>query len=615
MPHYPSTPSVSGSNPSLRKSNSGSISSVSKLPLRSKSMGVRFLSPSKSKSPECIDTNNPDHFDAISSSDQSDAVDYCQTESSKDVRQCTLSNKDTFQRNGTGALHSPSASSDSNRAGASHSPSTSSDSNRAGASHSPGTSSDSVNGKPNVSDRKNTCKQASLGSSTKPLQLTDASQPLPKPTCTLTQTTLNTKAQSLISNLGKEQNAESAGGVKFALSAKTKSTSSERLKVSSVPLSIQRLVTCARVLPLESIKLKRNRCGKEDTEKDGCPTSDGKTDCDQKNSTPKEWADSHDSSSDKSVANLPGQVASYAAVVGAMCEGGQAGGGNDVVGDFRNQCSNVNNDVVRTGVSLEVKEAISSHFGDSGTKETVSMEVCHQTDSNNRSILPEATHTLTTPPTGAHREKEESIGDSSPSKEAVSDADSSTCLTPLPKLARRKNMELMFGRESYQRSQGNGSCLKRKYPFTFHTSTSPLSSVGCSSDSLHLEHAAKRLKQSSGEELEGEDKDGGQQVKRGRVLPTYLRNDGSSHAYAELRHDLLLQQSNGQQRMKCVCGRSDTKWVARCLPCHSTVARLKKAGLMEKMAMVDLDSPHVCQVGWWGGGGVFVQAAAGSVYR
>ena len=550
--NYLSSQTGQGGVPFVKRSNSALINSSSKTQLRNRFMGVRFLSPSPTKSLELLQNE--------ASTESSDQV-MCDGTRTTNVKEQSVASEN---RNSKSECPSsvPSASA----------PSLKSDMN-------------------NLTDLTSSRTELpALGIS---LQNFKAAQPDSVPT--FMQTSLN----NIISEanlLSMQQIGKSSTNSEITQSKKSESFKS-KLKVH---LSLEQPESCARTLPVDSVRLRRNGSIKEgSTGNDVLATpSEGVSDDENYSRTKKEVENSGLPTTElveEPVARVHLQGESFAAVA-QVCGRGAGTSGKRSVGDSSQlcDCDSINNERKCVVVSMETNETKSLRSSDCGARESL-VGVCNQTEVNKLPTSHKDEFILRNATSG---KEEGSYSERSTTREdSCFNAKSAGQLSPLPKLPSRKNSEVLFGKGHNKGGScgmgGSNSGLKRKLPLAFLGDFPPPSSNLYTNEHTH---SVKRPKQShDGNEEETSSSDS--LVKTPHVLPAYLQPIASSSSHSHLEHF----QGDADRQMlwlsgKCLCDSRGTQCVSLCGQCMRSVSQLQKKGLLSSMAQIDLESPHVCQV-------------------
>ena len=541
----------------IRRSNSGSTSGSVKAQLRNRLRGVRFLTPTKSKSPEDIKNDDRD--------DTSDI----KRDGLNNTEQTTTSMEDVNGHSRSNDLLSQVSADSGN-----------------------------TNDRQNVGSIERVTEIVS--SENHCLQTPGIVQP--SPSRLLVQTTLATVANP-VHNVRSQRTCTSK--TDGAVVVKSKYFTGKKL---SSNMSLQQPITCARMLPMDLMKLKRNGHVQPATDKDDGATCIMEDTAVHKTSVTKDSREGSGSASEhvkrstaveEAAKIVPLQEESDQSA-GQMSGGEVVGGERGVVGDMRIRVgqsgNNTDNDTI---AFMEMESVILS---DRGGQEQ-SLEAGGQIRNNHsRSNSPQGPNAVGTSFRAVLSDQHKGPNVITTSElESNDNAVSVAPLSPLPKLGTRKDTAAMFGRDTHQRRQissiSNGSGLKRKFLFTDQldssTSCMTCSSHDCSSSNFLPEHTAKRLKRNDDDDNKPEeDKTGDQSIMRpSRVLPSYLQ-PGHSWPGFESQYSRQLQL----RRSRCVCGSKNIKWVALCGECRSTVTQLKKKGLFKRPPELDSDSPQVLQV-------------------
>ena len=199
-------------------------------------------------------------------------------------------------------------------------------------------------------------------------------------------------------------------------------------------------------------------------------------------------------------------------------------------------------------------------------------------------------------------------------------ADMANAVTFRPKLgtSEAKDASSLYRKKWSQRSLGSGSSTKIEQlpeylPLTLQGGSLDTPSSSCSGSqnsrcSLIQAPAPKRLKLNSSErdrtELHVRTQKSSAAAKPRRVLPTYLQPGGSSTSTNHCRqfNRNNIRHSRGDQvepsvASTCVCGSGEmTRCVSVCRRCHSTIVNLGASGLLGRLSKSDPHSPNVYQV-------------------
>lgn len=407
----------------------------------------------------------------------------------------------------------------------------------------------------------------------------------------LTQTTLTTVANP-VHRVRSEQSSSFKTGSEVAV--KSKYFTDEKMLAN---MSFQRPVTCARMLSVDLLKLKRNGHIHLATDKSNEATMVvHDTSITKKNSEGGGSISEHVERSTEAEEAAKVRVSlqgEHDQSVRQMSRGEAVCSKRGVVSDLcahagQSENNSDNNAIVPMRVLL----------GDCEGRERSGNQI---SDDRSLSRSPLGPNAISHIPVQA-LQSDEREGPNQSKLESNCNRVSAVPLSPLPKLGTRKDTDTMYGRDTHRRRHGtgvsSGSGLKRRLLFTDQSdsSTSCLmrSSHNHSSSGFLPEHAAKRLKQSDGCRAD-QDKGGDQSMRPSRILPSYLQPGHSRPSFdSQCSH-----QSHRQfWQSRCICGSEDIKWVALCGECRSTVAQLKKknVGLFKRSLEQGIDSPQVLQV-------------------
>ena len=630
--------------PTVRKSHSySSGSGLTKVQLRSRSMGVRFLSPAKSKSPENLESSN--------SNDQ----DCSQLKNSNDTRQEAVIDRDNSDNN-RATVRSGAPFSEYNNVKFI-------DLSLAGEQQSV------------LSPSENLLQSSSSSKLLLDLPSLAQVEPVSNSALTLTQqqTGKSNSSATVISGSMFIQTKLNAFTKPTDCTANTNATAivrskyfTEKTRLPAISLSLEEEpVTCARVVPLESMKLGRNGHVKKDESRDEpmIIESDG---C-QKTIDSEDTEDSREISYetklvDKATILVPVSSETYQNSVTHpqphVCQSMEEITDESRVYDKLETDSDTYPNTPSTCARLMPVESINARRNgqddpvakksdtSSSPSQIESMEtesINAEAQATNTEVI-DLTHLVdsqspspkspqanaSTPPDSFHNaDSSLQIGEHSTAyiDEGSSDhhngqgsnprsVESANILTPLPKLGSPKATDALYGKEPSKRSQNSGSGMKRKQlrpPLSFlsdHFSTpsSSTSSSGnnCLFRNLLQSPASKRLKLSPGK---GDDSVSGIQTttsataaaKSKRVLPAFLQPGRVSEQnnFSKNRNHSCDGYSWGQVDASagvCVCGCSETQHVPMCQQCRSSVINLTRSGLFGRLPKLDLSSPEICQV-------------------
>ena len=514
---YSTPPSGSSSVPAMRKSNSGSNGSMTKIPLRKRTMGVRFVSPSRSKSPEEENSNCTGETQCESP----------QIESAVSTEQSTISQQDNPSERSVPATHTLASQ----------------------------CSSDNDNSIQRI-DLTSNERQTTLSSFVKSFQ----SSTQPTPTCT------HTPATALTATVTNTVHTKMGQSNKVNTDVLKSNYSNGKVKLPTLSLSLEHPVTCARMMPLDSLKLKRNSCATHGVSKDGGQTvkQDNKTlmtITEHVSDSRSQKKTEHHVEQSAAIAAVPSE--SNQAVAGTCASGTTVTCETNTVSG-ENEQRHLSDDNTRTTETMEM-ESSAKKAGDS-SKEVIDLTHLHSPNSPQASVPP-------------FRSNQDSTTTNYVAEESSTNADSAVQLTPLPKLGSSEALKIMFGREPSQRNWNSGYGTKGKLPDTFNASPfGTPSDQHLVSEFLQGRSTTKRPRQTvAGDETNV------QPTKRARLLPPFLLSAGMNS-----------DEKHRQQQTNTTC--TETEWITLCRRHRPTIIQLERRGLLKKLSEVDLDSPTVCQV-------------------
>ena len=588
---YPSPLSGPSSIPTIRRSSSGSSST--KVQLRSRSRGVRFLSPTKSKSPENLE---------IDSSSCSNGQNSSRLDSPVNTRRDTVSNED----NSTVSLSSLYSN---------------------------------IGKEQQVIDLTLTeQRQSVLSSSDKSSQGVSRNQPIHVPLSAQDEPVRDSAPSQLNIDRNGKSNTDSTRLYMFTqtkLDTSTKPTGStlasntstivrskyftEKKKSSAFALSLEEPVTCARAIPIESLKLRRNGHIKEgESRDDPIAMEDDKA-----------VKDVEDSGGRTHKTEFVDRTATQVSLTsGSSQDHFTYAQRYEWFEDDENEISDGINDT-RTGPSavesMEM-EVLASHLAEAPASRVEIIDLTHLKNSQSPPNSPQA-NTASSPPcdfqsgNSCFRSSENSIAlttnvDFHSERESnLRGADSANIRTPLPKLGASKSTNALYGIEPSQRSQtqnsASGSKRKelmlsfQKFNGPFDT---PSSTASYQDDSKCLlsnsvqAPAAKRLKLSTEEDGDKTEiqTSASTVTKPRRILPAFLQPGSTSERDHLDNYNHYCNRYSRQQVEACggacVCGCSETHRVPMCGQCRSSITQLNRSGLFRRLAKLDLNSPEICQV-------------------
>ena len=458
----------------------------------------------------------------------------------------------------------------------------------------------------------------------------------------------------------------------------------ESTRLTAISLSLEESVTCARVVPLELLKLGRNKktgsgdepvimeseayqkaTDSEDTEEKGETSYESKlaesSENHQENVT---RAHSHECESieesidesrgeycddDSDSDTSPDSPTSCARLMPVDAVKLKRSGQDDQIAKESDTIPSTSPSPIARVESLESEDL---NVAEARATNTEVIDLTHSVDSQSPSPKsPTFIPTVSTPQSGnfqnlsdfLHQSTEQSTaafaeGSSDHRKgqgSSVRNADSAENILPsLPKLGSPKMTDALYGREPSQRviqDGKDGSGVKRKLllpsltflndPFNTPSSSQTSSSAGnnCSLSSFLQAPSSKRLKLSMGkvgDEGEAQTTTSSTTAtpavascKSKRVLPAFLRPSSRLSTSEPGNNFSISYDNHGRDRYSrglvdagvagngaCVCGYSETLRVPMCRQCRSTVIGLNRSGLFGRLSKLDLSSPEISQV-------------------
>ena len=626
--------------PIVRRFHSySSGSSSTKVQPRSRSMGVRFLSPAKSKSPENLEINN--------STDQLKNSDDTRQDAVLDHKRATVISGAPFSESNNEQFIDSSLAD-----GQQSTPSPLENSLRSLSSSKLLLDLPSLARVEPVNDSALTLTQQQNGKSKSNATVASGSMFIQTKLSAFTKpidSTLNTNATAIVQS-------------KYF---------TEKTILPAISLSLEEEpVTCARVVPLESLKLGRNGHIKRDEGRDGPMTIERLSDRCRKTTDSGDTEDSREISYetelvDKTTALVPASSERYQDSVThaqphvSECVEEITNESRAYYGEMQtdsNTCTSSPSTCARlmpaesikvrrsgqddpiakesdTSPSPNQEESMETeevNLAEAKAADTEVIDLTHLVDSQSPS--PKSPQANASTLSNGFQNVDSSLQRREHSTAVFTDgsndhhngqgsnlrrADSANVLTPLPKLGSPKATSALYGKEPSKRSQNSGSGTKRKQlrsPLTFlndpfgspsSLTTSPGSD--CLFRSLLQSPASKRLKLSTGKE----DNSASEiqtttstmvAARSRRILPAFLQPGHTSeqNIFSKNHNHSCDGYSRGQVDASagvCVCGCSEThQRVPMCRQCCSSIINLNRSGLFGRLSKLDLSSPEICQV-------------------